>query len=200
MIVQTQTQKQQLKILPQQIQLLNLYFLNAIELEQRIKNELEENPLLETKEENELTEGEIKKADDIQDFQDYEEYKYDDVPDYKAEYQNYFSNEEAPNMPIGSTIHFKDDAKQQLRLLDLPEEELSLAEYMIDILNDHGLMDKPIDEVIDDLSFIRHSIIEEAEILKALEIVQRLDPVGIGARSVQEKLVATTQSNESKTS
>lgn len=189
MIVQTQTQKQQLKILPQQIQLLNLYFLNAIELEQRIKNELEENPLLETKEENELTEGEIKKADDIQDFQDYEEYKYDDVPDYKAEYQNYFSNEEAPNMPIGSTIHFKDDAKQQLRLLDLPEEELSLAEYMIDILNDHGLMDKPIDEVIDDLSFIRHSIIEEAEILKALEIVQRLDPVGIGARSVQESLL-----------
>lgn len=189
MIAQQQTQKQQLKILPQQIQLLNLYFLNSIELEQRIKNELEENPFLDTKDENDLPDGEVKKADDIQDFQDYEEYKYDDVPDYKAEYQNYFSSEEAPNMPIGSTVHFKDDAKQQLRLLDLPEEELQLAEYMIDVLNDHGLMDKPIDEVADDFSFLSHTVIEEAAILRALEIVQALEPVGIGARSVQESLL-----------
>lgn len=189
MISQQQTQKQQLKILPQQIQLLNLFFLNSMELEQRIKNELEENPLLDGKEDSEFENAEEKNADDIQDYQDWEEFKYDDVPDYKSEYQNYFSTEDAPNIPITNVVHFKDEAKQQLRLLDLPEEDMELAEYVIDILNDHGLMDKPIGEVVDDISFLKHTLIDEEKILKALQIVQTLEPVGIGARDVQECLL-----------
>ena len=63
MISQQQTQKQQLKILPQQIQLLNLYFLNSLELEQRIKNELEENPFLDAQNEEQATEAESKVSD-----------------------------------------------------------------------------------------------------------------------------------------
>jgi RNA polymerase sigma-54 factor len=76
MISQQQTQRQQLKILPQQIQLLNLYFLNTLELEQRIKTELEENVILEQKEESEFDELEGRTAKDVQDYQDYEEFKY----------------------------------------------------------------------------------------------------------------------------
>jgi RNA polymerase sigma-54 factor len=189
MISQQQTQKQQLKILPQQIQLLNLYFLNSIELEQRIKNEMEENPLLEQSNDNDVDEGEVKSAKDAQDYNDWEEYGYDDVPDYKSEYQNYFSQEQMPTIPISSMSHFKDEAKQQLRMLELSEEDAETAEYIIDILNNHGLMDKPLDEVAEDLSFLKQTIIEEETLRKALKTVQTLDPIGIGSCSVQECLL-----------
>src|SRR5690606_11334886 len=139
MIKQHQSQRQQLKILPQQIQLLNLYFLNSLELEQRIKNEMEENPLLEVTEEKDYDETDGLSKDSVQDYQDWDEFGYDDVPDYKSEYQNYFSTEDAPNIPISSHTHFKDEAKQQLRLLDLPEEDMEMAEYVIDILNNQEL-------------------------------------------------------------
>ncbi len=189
MISQQQTQKQQLKILPQQIQLLNLYFLNSLELEQRIKNEMEENPLLEVNEETEYDETDSKSADAVQDYQDWDEFSNDDIPDYKAEYQNYFSTEDAPNIPISSFTHFKDDAKQQLRLLNLPEEEMEVAEYIIDILNNQGLMDKPIEEVLDDYSFLKQTLVDEETIRKAIATVQTLDPIGLGSTSVQECLV-----------
>src|ERR1700753_307019 len=103
MISQQQAQRQQLKILPQQIQLLNLYFLNTLELEQRIKNELDENPFLDAKQEDDAEQQNDKLSkDSISDFEDWDEHGYDDVPDYKAEYQNYFNTEQAPNIAISN--------------------------------------------------------------------------------------------------
>lgn len=189
MISQQQTQKQQLKILPQQIQLLNLYFLNTLELEQRIKTELEENPILEQQEETDYDEFDERTARDAQDYQDWDEFGYDDAPDYKAEYQNYFSQEQTPNIPIGSFTHFKDEAKQQLALMNLTDGEYSMASYLIDVLNNNGLMDKPIEEVAEDLSFLRQTIVEEDEIRHALGIIKTLEPLGIGSESVQECLL-----------
>lgn len=190
MIAQQQTQRQQLKILPQQIQLLNLYFLNKLELEQRMKNEMEENPFLEITSEEQYDEGTDKPSkDSIKDYQDWDEFSYDDVPDYKAEYQNYFAAETAPQMVIASSTHFKDEAKDQLHMLPLAERDRNIAEYLIDVLDNHGLMDKPLDEVADDLSFHLGSMIEVTEIERILSIIQTLEPVGIGARSVQECLV-----------
>jgi RNA polymerase sigma-54 factor len=193
MISQQQTQKQQLKILPQQIQLLNLYFLNTLELEQRIKNELEENPFLDNTEE-EAKPDEIKSSAETQDYQDWDEFAYDDKPDYKLEYQNYFDSERAPEMPISSTVHFKDDAKQQLHLLDINEEEKIMAEYIIDLLNDRGLMDKPLEEVADDISFYLHRVVETDVVKHALAIVQTLEPIGLGACSIQECLLLQLRS------
>lgn len=189
MISQQQTQKQQLKILPQQIQLLNLYFLNTLELDQRIKTELEENPILEQKEETDYDEFDSRSAKDAQDFQDWDEFGYDDLPDYKSEYQNYFSQEQTPSIPISSFIHFKDEAKQQLSLMNLSEPDYELACYLIDVLNNNGLMDKPTDEVAEDLSFLKQTIIEEEEIERVLAIIQTLEPLGLGAKSVQECLL-----------
>jgi RNA polymerase sigma-54 factor len=188
MISQQQTQKQQLKILPQQIQLLNLYFLNTLELEQRIKNELEENPFLDNKEE-ERDKEEIKSSSDVQDYQDWDEFKYDDKPDYKQEYQNYFDSERAPEMPLSSTVNFKDDAKQQLHLLDISEEDKVMGEYIIDLLNDRGLMDKPLEEVADDISFYLHKVVETDVVRRVLSIVQTLEPIGLGACSIKECLL-----------
>jgi RNA polymerase sigma-54 factor len=196
MISQQQTQKQQLKILPQQIQLLNLYFLNSLELEQRIKNELEENPFLENTIEEQADEG--NKKDDVKDFQDWEEYGYDDMPDYKAEYQNYFSSDVTPDMPLVNVEHFKDDAKRQLRLLDLSDEDREVAEYVIDVLNNQGLMDKPLDEVADDFSFHCQGFVETERIRQGLDIVQTLEPIGIGATSIQECLLIQLKAMNSK--
>lgn len=188
MITQQQSQKQQLKILPQQIQLLNLYFLNTIELEQRIRNELEENPFLDTITEDPVEEQE-KQSKDVQDYQDWDEYGYEDVPDYKTEYQNYFTNETTPNMAIGSSVHFKDDLKQQISFLDLCERDRAIAEYLVDVLNEHGIMDKPLEEIADDLSFNMTAVIEAEELDRLLRVIQTLDPIGIGSRSVQECLL-----------
>jgi len=194
MISQQQSQRQQLKILPQQIQLLNLYFLNSLELQQRIKNELEENPFLDALEEKTTDEdGQKLSKDDVQDFQNADEYCYDDKPDYKSEYQNYFDSEVAPNSAIVDVSTFKEDAKQQLAMLNLTSEERNTAEYIIDILNPHGLMDRPLDEVADDMSFHFQNIVETETIKKGLAIVQTLDPVGIGACSIKECLLLQLQ-------
>jgi len=177
-----------LKILPQQIQMLNLFFLNTLELEQRIKNELEENPFLECAEEKN-TDEECGAREDSKDYETWEEFNSDDRPDYKAEYMNYFDSAEAPNAPIVNVSTFKEEAKQQLRMLDLNEEEMETAAYIIDILSPQGLMDRPLDEVADDMSFHFSTIIEADRIKRGLEIVQTLEPVGIGACSIKECLL-----------
>ncbi len=189
MLTQTQTQRQTLKILPQQIQLLNLYFLNNLELEQRIRTELEENPFLDANEEETYDEADAKPTkDDVQDYQDWEERGYDDVPDYREEYQNYFTSEVAPNVAMAGAIHFKDDARQQLRMLTLEERQFDIADYLINALNHQGLMDKPLAEMADEISFSQGILVDEEEVLQVLRFIQTLDPIGLGSRSVQECL------------
>ncbi|MCW3123594.1 MAG: polymerase, sigma 54 subunit, RpoN/SigL [Flavipsychrobacter sp.] len=189
MITQQQSQRQTLKILPQQIQLLNLYFLNSLELQQRIKNELEENPFLDTMEEKVSEETDTRTKESAQDFESSEERMYDDTPDYKSDYQNYFDAEVAPNSAIVDVNTFKEDAKQQLHMLEVSQEDMETAEYIIDILSSQGLMDRPLDEVADDMSFHFQNVIDEERIKRGLAIVQTLDPIGIGATSIQECLL-----------
>jgi RNA polymerase sigma-54 factor len=190
MISQQQTQRQHLKILPQQIQLLNLYFLNSLELEQRMRTEMEENPFLEMTAEEQYDEGDHKPdKDSVKDFQDWEEYGYNDVPDYKQEYQNYFDTDVAPQMAIASAGHFKDDLRQQLRMRELPERDAQIAEYLVDVLDNHGIMDRDLEEVADDLSFHLQSMVDVTDIERMLTVIQDLEPIGVGAKSVQECLM-----------
>jgi len=198
MISQQQTQRQQLKILPQQIQLLNLYFLNSLELQQRIKNELEENPFLDQQEEKPVEEESKLSKDSVQDFHDWEEQMYEDRPDYKADYQNYFDTEVAPNSAIVSVTSFKEDAKEQLGLMDLSDEDRATAEYIIDILNPQGLMDRDLTEVADDMSFHLQSVVEIDRVKRGLEIVQTLDPIGLGATNIQQCLLIQLKAMNTK--
>src|SRR4051812_24965417 len=96
MINQHLAQKQRLKILPQQIQLLNFFQLNEMELSHRIEQELEENPLLEKNDDEDFDNADKFSKDQPQDYQDWEEFRYDDVPDYKTEYNNYLNTEKMP--------------------------------------------------------------------------------------------------------
>src|SRR5687768_16714814 len=140
MINQHLAQKQRLKILPQQIQLLNFFHLNTLELEQRIQQEIEDNPLLEDQK-NEF-EPVIEKfnKDAVQDYQDWEEYGYDDIPDYKTEYSCYLHNDKVPERPLTNGYDYRKGLKEQYKMGTENPAEIELAEYIIDSLNDYGLM------------------------------------------------------------
>ena len=189
MLQQNLTQKQQLKILPQQIQLLNLFHLNTIELEHRIQQELEENPLLEESASEETTDTDKYNKDSEQDYSDWDEHGYDDVPDYKTEYENYFNNEKIPDRPLPESSDFRQMLKQQFKLMHNDERETMLATYLIDSLNECGMLEQELPAIADDLSFRYKSWIEVNELENTLMKLQELEPAGIGARSIRECLL-----------
>ena len=189
MINQRLAQKQRLKILPQQIQLLNFFHLNTLELEQRIQQEIEDNPLLEDQK-NEF-EPEVDKfnKDAVQDFQDWEEYGYDDIPDYKTEYGCYLHNDKLPDKPISNNFDYRKSLKDQYQLTTEDGKEIELAQFIIDSLNDSGLMEQSLEDVAEDISFKHNKWVEVGEILNVLKKIQQLEPVGIGARNIKECLL-----------
>ncbi|MBO9570631.1 MAG: RNA polymerase factor sigma-54 [Chitinophagaceae bacterium] len=189
MLHQNLSQRQQLKILPQQIQLLNLFHLNTIELEHRIQQELEENPLLEENASEEITDTDKYNKEAVQDYKDWDEYGYDDVPDYKTEYENYFNSEKIPERPIPEATDFREALKQQFKLMYTDEREIMLADYLIDSLNENGMLDNDLADIADDLSFRYKNWLEVAELETVLHKIQQLEPAGIGARSIRESLL-----------
>jgi RNA polymerase sigma-54 factor len=189
MMNQRLAQKQRLKILPQQIQLLNFFHLNTLELEQRIQQEIEDNPLLEDQKNEFEPIVEKYNKDSVQDFQDWEEYGYDDTPDYKTEYGNYLHNDKLPEKPIVGSYDYRKSLKDQFKLTTDNEREIELAEFIIDSLNDCGLMEQPLENLAEDISFKHNKWVEAEEIFAVLKQVQQLEPVGIAARSIKECLL-----------
>lgn len=189
MLQQNLVQKQETKILPQQIQLLNLFHLNTLELEHRIEQELEDNPFLEKKEEDEESTADKFTKEKVQDFQDWDEYGYDDIPDYKMEYSNYLPDEEKTFSPLKASSDFRDDLKKQFRMCCNEEEETRLADYLIDSLSDNGLLELPLDKVAEEYSFTCKTWIEPEAFESILYKIQQLEPIGIGARTICECLL-----------
>lgn len=188
MINQRLAQKQRIKILPQQIQLLNFFHLNTLELEQRIQQEIEENPLLDDqKNEFEPLVDKFNK-DSVQDYQDWEEYGYDDIPDYKLEYSNYLHNDKVPERPLANQQDYRKNLKEQFKLSTENDREIELADYIIDSLNDHGLMEQDLENLAEDISFKYNKWVEVNEIDVVLQKIQKLEPIGIGARNIRECL------------
>ncbi|PWT97028.1 MAG: RNA polymerase sigma-54 factor [Bacteroidetes bacterium] len=186
MISQNLTQRQQMKILPQQIQWLHLCHLTTLELEQHIKTELEDNPLLQ---ENRETEKESESKDGPTDFADWDEYGYDDIPDYKTEYANYFPAENLPERPIVQENNFQQVLKEQIQCQTEDVEKLKLANYLVDSLNDWGFLDIGLDGLAETISFKEKKWYDSEDLEEVLKIIQQLDPPGIGARNIRECLL-----------
>lgn len=187
MIQQNLTTKQQVRILPQQIQLLNLFHLNTLELEYRIQQEIEENPLLEEIKPEDASVKE--KAEAVQEFADYEEFMYDDIPDYKTEYANYFSGEEIPERPIVQSFDFRQQLKVQIHLVLTCPKKLEYANYIIDSLSENGMLELELSSLAEDISFKFGTWVEEEDLLPLLYTIQSLDPPGVGARTIKESLL-----------
>jgi len=198
MLKQVQTQKQQHTILPQQIELLNLFHLNTLELDLRIQDELSENPALE-----ELSSGDDAASDKfsketVQDFQNWEEYGYDDIPDYKTEYNNYINTEKVPEKPIAEVTDFREELKRQCRYLEVPEEKLPMLDFLIDSINENGFLEQDLDELASEISFKRKTWVEPEELEDSLKLIRGLEPMGAGCRSVQEYMLLQLKTMNTK--
>jgi len=198
MITQNLAQKQRLKILPQQIQLLNFFQLNSLELEHRIQQELEENPILEEKKDDDAESADKFSKEEVQDYQGYDEYGYDDIPDYKLEYRNYLPDEKCVNRPVADVTDFRKEVKQQFQLVASNEREILIGNYLIDSLDDNGLLSLGLEQLAEDYSFKNNIWLETEEIAEVLCKIQALDPVGIGSRDIGECLLIQLQRMNTK--
>jgi len=183
---QTQVQKQQQKILPQQIQLLNIFHLNDQQLDLLINDELLDNPLLEQNANDPENVADKKQKEEIQDYMGLDEYMYDDIPDYKTEYYNYVPSETPFPVAASGKTDFREDLKNQYRQQHFTEHEYVIADYLVDSLNDDGMLDQDIESVCEYLSFSLKIWLEKKDIEVILEKIQQLEPAGVGARNLRE--------------
>jgi RNA polymerase sigma-54 factor len=186
------------KLSPQQIQLMKLIQLPTQAFEQRLKQELEENPALESGredsagEEDEFqdsyetsAESEVIDTGDI----NIDEYLSDDeIPDYRTRSSNY-GDEEEKQVPYAAGISFNQHLLNQLNTEYLDDEEWQIAEFLVGSIDESGYIRRPILEIMDDLAFTQNIFTDEETILKVLKKVQQLDPPGVGARSLDECLL-----------
>lgn len=207
MLKQSLDQRQLLKLSPQQIQLMKLLQVPTMDLEQRIKEELEINPALEElepleslqeSEDNDLDSLEIqsKQEDtnpensrDTDEFDMNDYYDEDDIAAYKLRDNNYASREDSPDRPFSFNVGFHDQLLQQLGMLNLTPEQQQIGELIIGNLDDAGYLQRSIEAMTNDIAFSNNIIVSEQEIEWVLHQIQELEPAGIGARDLQECLL-----------
>lgn len=196
MLKQQLQQKLQQKLSPQQIQLIRLLELPAIELEERIKHELEDNPALEEGKDiaDDFERTDDEGVDDITtnetdtDLSLGDYMSEDDIPDYKlCEISEKTDRKE--DIPFSVSQSLNEYLLQQLGLRDLPEKEMKIAEYIIGNIDDDGYLRRELSAIADDLVFQAGQDVNEKEIEEVLTIIQDFDPAGVGARNLQECLL-----------
>ncbi|RZJ29780.1 MAG: RNA polymerase sigma-54 factor [Flavobacterium sp.] len=188
------------KLSPQQIQLMKLIQLPTQAFEQRVKEEMNENPALESgkedEEEYEKDEFENDEYDDSDDSETIEsdeinidEYLSDDeTPDYKYSANNY-SDEENRETPLAAGTSFHQDLLNQLHTFILTDQEREIAEFLVGSIDDMGYLRRSITDLVDDMAFTQGIYTDEAMVEKILHIVHELEPSGVGARDLQECLI-----------
>lgn len=217
MLKQTLQQKMLQKLSPQQIQFIKLLQVPTAMLEQRIKEELEENPALE---EGDWEEPDLKDEysdlDDDREPEQVDEYdevgeqdvdvsEYldtDDTPDYKLEDNNYRSEEDERDFRPGISVvnSFHEQLMDQLHLLDLSEEEFLVGRQLVGSIDEDGYLRRPLHSIVDDLAFSQNLIVEEEVVENMLRRIHKFDPAGVGARDLQECLLLQLDRKKEKAS
>lgn len=217
MLNQRLQQKLLQKLSPQQILLMKLLQIPTMALEQRIKQEVEENPALEVLEgeEGEAGEDEYKEGDldengpgededgeefmesskedefDITDYMD-----EDDIPSYRLLANNQSPDEERREIPFADNISFQDLLVSQLGLRSLTEKQRQIGMTIIGNLDDAGYLQRDLTAMVDDLAFSQNIHATREELLEVLRIIQEFDPPGVAARNLQECLVIQLKRKE----
>ena len=204
MLKQQLQQKLQQKLSPQQIQLIRLLELPAIELEERVKHELEDNPALEEGKEpvddferTESEEGgeEIPSVDTETDLSLGDYLTEDDIPDYKLREMTERA-ERKEDVPFSVSQSLNEFLLQQLGLRDLPDKQMKIAEYIIGNIDDDGYLRRDLSAIADDLIFQAGQEVDEKEIESILNIIQDFEPAGVGARDLKECLLIQLDKKE----
>ncbi len=200
MLRQSQVLKLQQKLSPQQIQLMKLIQLPTQALEDRIQEELEVNPALETESQAdedpfetdyEAPEDDYSSAEEDERYpeskeQDFSEELFDDTPEYRLNANNYSADDETYEAPIVARMDLSDVLHEQLALRSLAPQKEALCKYLIGTLDDDGYLRRELVDIVDDLAFSLGIFIEPSELEEALRVVQSMDPAGVGARNLQE--------------
>lgn len=194
------------KLSPQQIQLMKLIQLPTQAFEQRLKQELEENPALESGKDDKDFEN-----DDIDNSQqdDYDnesinaedinvdEYLSDDeVPEYRLQANNYSSDDDEKSVPYAAGTSFHQYLLNQLNTFRLNDEERDIAEFLVGSVDESGYIRRAIPDIVDDLAFTQNIFTEEEQVERILQITQQLDPAGVCARNLQECLLIQLERKE----
>ena len=177
--------KQTQKLSPLQIQTIKLIELPIQELEQRIRKELEENPVLDEDQPGEREEDEAPREVSLSEFKE-----DDSIPSYRLRSDNYNSKDERPQYNTFSVKEsFTENLQEQLGYRSLTEHQYAVASFIIGSLDDDGYLRRDIDSIVDDLSFRANIETTEEEVLEMLKVVQEFDPAGVGARDLRECLL-----------
>ena len=190
------------KLSPQQIQLMKLIQLPTQAFEQRLKQELEENPALEHGKDNEndgfedaysdhdLGDNEQINAEDI----NVDDYLSDDeIPAYRLHANNYSADDDSKTIPYASGTSFTQILIDQLNTFRLEDQNYEIAKFLIGSIDDSGYIRRPLLDLTDDLAFTQNIYTDIQTIEKVLKVVQQLDPPGVGARDLQECLLIQLQ-------
>lgn len=188
------------KLSPQQIQLMKLIQLPTLEFEQRVQQELEENPVLEAGKEK--TEAEDSLYDEydhdreedgterIETEINVDQYLSDDeTPSYKLATNNYSADDEERQIPYASGTSFTQYLIEQLNTFRFTEQEKIIAVFLIGSIDENGYIRRELSDIVDDLAFTQGIYTDEEEVEKILKIVQSLDPAGVAARDLRECLI-----------
>lgn len=190
------------KLSPQQIQLMKLIQLPTQAFEQRLLEEMNENPALEAgKEEEEYVKDEFE-TEDYDDFDDAESERIDadeiniddylsddDTPDYKTQTNNYSDDDEDHDIPFAAPISFHQDLINQLNTFILSESDREIAEFLVGSIDDMGYIRRSIPDIVDDLAFTQAVYTDEKTVERLLHVIHELEPSGVGARDLQECLL-----------
>ena len=195
MLKQKLQQKLLQKLSPQQIQMIKLLEIPTIQLEQRIKKEMEENPVLEeghddeqeTDEEETLNEDNLDNEEDEFSLNDY--MNDEDIPAYKLSSRNIPAEDKKPEIPFSVGSSFHDYLESQMGLRSLTEEQEILAQYILGNIDEDGYLRRKLENIVDDLAFSQSISTTEEQLHEMLRIIQDLDPAGVGARDLQECLL-----------
>ncbi|MDR2413819.1 MAG: RNA polymerase factor sigma-54 [Odoribacteraceae bacterium] len=197
MLKQSLQQKLGLRINPLQIQLVKLLELPTYQLEQRVKEELEANPLLEEGEEQvteeldareEQEENDEKTDDDEFSLEDYIN-DDDEIPGYRLSTSNTSKDDSPRDFVLPGDTSFREKLLAQLGVQHLEEEERELAEYLIGDIDDDGYLRRSVENIVDDIAFASETVLPGEKVLDMLRVIQQFDPPGVGARDLRECLV-----------
>lgn len=187
------------KLSPQQIQLMKLIQLPTQAFEQRLKQELEENPALETGKEERKDDFEDNFDNSQDDYEDNDKIEAEDInvddylsddeiPDYRTSANNYSADDDEKSVPYASGTTFTQHLINQLNTFRLSDEERDIAEFLVGSVDESGYIRRSLSDIVDDLAFTQSIYTDEEKVENILKKVQQLDPAGVAARSLQECL------------
>ena len=190
------------KLSPQQIQLMKLIQLPTLAFEQRLLEEMNENPALETGQDEE----EVFEKDEFDNNDEYDDYEgsenidaedinvdeylsNDEIPDYKTQTSNYSDDDDDRESPLVQNVSFHQDLINQLNTFILNESDREIAEFLVGSIDDMGYIRRTVQDIVDDMAFTQGIYTDEKHVERMLHVIHELEPSGVGARDLQECLL-----------